>query len=179
MRRSGLASHRRAQVTSNVRPHAPLVWHSKPSAPSRPSFPWRSWSQPLFGASCSPPSSKSASGASSSWFRRQPPTARFGAGMSWRRMRLRPPASMRRPAEPQSQLASAPPKEHAANTALRALCAEAHGAATSSSLRPQVRPNTSVNARPSGGPPGPAPGVVYHPSAGPGGPPPAPRYLER
>jgi hypothetical protein len=43
----------------------------------------------------------------------------------------------------------------------------------------RVWPNPSVNARPSGVPPSPAPGLVYHPSAGLGGTPLAPRYLER
>ena len=45
--------------------------------------------------------------------------------------------------------------------------------------RKRARPNTSVNARPSGVPPSPAPGCAYHPSAGLGATPPAPRYLER
>ena len=43
----------------------------------------------------------------------------------------------------------------------------------------KARPNTSVNARPSGVPPSPAPGFVYPPSAGLGATPPVPRYLER
>jgi len=44
---------------------------------------------------------------------------------------------------------------------------------------PKARPNPSVNARPSGVPPSPAPGFVYPPSAGLGATPPGPRYLER
>jgi hypothetical protein len=42
-----------------------------------------------------------------------------------------------------------------------------------------VRPNPSVEARPNGKTPGPAPGVVYHPSAGPGASPSVPPHLER
>jgi hypothetical protein len=40
-------------------------------------------------------------------------------------------------------------------------------------------PNPSVNARPSGVPPSPPAGFVYHPSGGLGSTPPAPRHLER
>jgi len=46
-------------------------------------------------------------------------------------------------------------------------------------LRLQPRPNPSVNARPSGGPPGPRCRVVHHRPRGPGVPPLVPRYLER
>lgn len=45
--------------------------------------------------------------------------------------------------------------------------------------RPQARPNTSVNARPNGGAPGPRSALAYHAPHGPGTPPLAPRYLER
>ena len=52
-------------------------------------------------------------------------------------------------------------------------------AATASSLRSQARPNTSVNARPNGGPAGPRSRAGYHRPRGPAVPPLGPRYLER
>ena len=45
--------------------------------------------------------------------------------------------------------------------------------------RHQPRPNPSLEARPNGKPPGPAPGCAYHPSAGPGVLPSVPPQLER
>ncbi len=42
-----------------------------------------------------------------------------------------------------------------------------------------MRPNPSVEARPNGKAPGPAPAVVYHASAGPGASPSVPPHLER
>ncbi len=46
-------------------------------------------------------------------------------------------------------------------------------------LHRRVRPNTSVNARPSGGPLGPRAAHCHHAARGPSVPPPGPRYLER